>query len=161
MFINNAQPNLSHHMTMNCLQTYKDINDKGIILEQGLMKDGFINLYKENTHDKTQSNDKFWYWNKNKHTVTDGATNTHHVNVVGTTPSISNTPYQQTYQQSQQQNYHHNTPAPNFLGPNNQKNAISITVSQKPKFYKPPRVYTPIGKPLDVIFEKLAKDNLM
>ena len=29
------------------------------------------------------------------------------------------------------------------------------------KFPKPSRTYTPLGEPLDVIFEKLAKDNLI
>ena len=47
MFVDNAHPSLAHHMTMNCLQTYKDIKEKGMILEQGLIKDGIIKIYKE------------------------------------------------------------------------------------------------------------------
>ena len=47
MFINNAHPSLAHHRVMNYLLTYKDIKDKGMSLEQGLIKDGFIRLYKE------------------------------------------------------------------------------------------------------------------
>lgn len=48
MFISNAHPSLAHHMVMNCLQTYKDIKEKGMSLEKGLIKDGVIRLYKEN-----------------------------------------------------------------------------------------------------------------
>ena len=49
IFINNAHPSLAHHMVMNCLQMYKYIKEKGMGLEQGLIKDGVIRLYKENT----------------------------------------------------------------------------------------------------------------
>ena len=76
MFINNAHPIPAHHMVMNYLQTYKDIKEKGMGLKQGLIKDGVIKIYKENTQDWGPSNDKTWYWNKNKNTVTDGVTNT-------------------------------------------------------------------------------------
>lgn len=41
-----------------------------------MLRDGAIKIYKENTQDRVQSNDKPWYWNKNKNTATDGATNT-------------------------------------------------------------------------------------
>ena len=49
MFIDNAHPKLSHYMVMHCLQTYKDIKEKGMGLKQGFIKDGVIILYKENT----------------------------------------------------------------------------------------------------------------
>ena len=76
MFIKNAHPSLAHHMVMNYLQMYKDIKEKGMGLKQGLIKDGVIRLYKENTQDQSPINDKTHYWNKNKNTVTDGATDT-------------------------------------------------------------------------------------
>ena len=100
MFIDNAHPSLAHHMTMNCLQTYKDIKEKGMILEQGLIKDGIIKIYKETNQDRTHSNDKSRYWNKNKNMVTDGATDTRHINILGATQQLS-------YEQSAppQQNY--------------------------------------------------------
>ena len=102
MFIDNAHPSLAHQMIMNCLQTYKDIKEKGMILEQGLIKYDVIKIYKESNQDQTHSNDKPWYWNKNKNTVTNGATDTRHINIVG----ISfNTPYQQ--QPSHQQSANH------------------------------------------------------
>ena len=108
MFINNAHPSLAHHMVMNYLQTYKDIKEKGMGLEQGLIKDGVIRLYKENTQDRGPSNDKTLYWNKNKNTVTDGATDTRQVHIVGVPTNVPTTffqqqPYQQPspiYQQS-------------------------------------------------------------
>lgn len=49
MFIKNAYHILAHHMIMNFLQTYKDIKENGMGLEQGLIKDGVIKIYKENT----------------------------------------------------------------------------------------------------------------
>ena len=52
MFIDNVHPSLAHHMIMNCLQTYRDIKEKGMILEQGLIKDGFIKIYKESNQEK-------------------------------------------------------------------------------------------------------------
>lgn len=58
MFINNVHPILAHHMVMNCLQTYKDIKEKGMSLEQGLIKDGVIRLYKENIQDRGSNNEK-------------------------------------------------------------------------------------------------------
>ena len=70
MFIDNVHPSLAHYMIMNCLQTYKDIKEKGIILEQGLIK-----IYKENNQGKTQPNKKSRYWNKNKHIVMYSTTN--------------------------------------------------------------------------------------
>ena len=48
MFINNAHPRLAHHMVMIFLQKYEDIKENGMGLEQGLIKDGVIKLYKEN-----------------------------------------------------------------------------------------------------------------
>ncbi|MDF3686227.1 hypothetical protein [Enterobacter hormaechei] len=78
MFIDNAHPSLAHHMTMNCLQTYKDIKEKGMILEQGLIKDGVVKIYKEANQNQSHSNDKSRYWNKNKHVATDGVTDTRH-----------------------------------------------------------------------------------
>ena len=54
MFIDSAHPSLAHHMVMNFLETYKDIKEKGIILEQGLMKNGIIKIYKEKNHEKNQ-----------------------------------------------------------------------------------------------------------
>ena len=83
IFIDNAHPSLAHHMTMNCLQTYKDIKEKGMILEQGLIKDGVVKIYKEANQNQTHSNDKSRYWKKNKHVATDGVTDTRHVNIVG------------------------------------------------------------------------------
>ena len=158
-------------MTMNCLQTYKDIKEKGMILEQGLIKYGIIKIYKETNQDGTHSNDKSWYWNKNKNTVTDGATDTRHINILGASQQPLypyNAPQQhyqqnpqQHYQQHPQQNYWPNTSSPYFQGPPNQANTINIAASQIPKFTKPSRNYTPLGEPLDVIFEKLAKDNLI
>ena len=47
-----------------------------MILEQGLIKDGVIKIYKESNQDQTQSHEKPRYWNKNKNTVIYGATNT-------------------------------------------------------------------------------------
>ena len=44
MFIDNAHPSLAHQMIMNFLQTYKDIKEKGMILDQGLIKDGVIKI---------------------------------------------------------------------------------------------------------------------
>ena len=51
IFINNAHLSLSYHMIMNFLQTYKDIKEKGMILEKGLIKDGVIKIYKESNQD--------------------------------------------------------------------------------------------------------------
>jgi hypothetical protein len=93
MFISNAHPSLAHHMTMNCLKTYKDIKEKGMGLEKGLIKDGIIKIYKENTQDQPQSNDKSLYWNKNKNPVNDSAPDNRQVHIVGATSSSSNTPY--------------------------------------------------------------------
>ena len=87
-----------------------------MILEQGLIKDGVIKIYKESNQDQTHSNDKSWYWNKNNTIVTNGAIDTRYIN---------------------------------------------IAAGKKPKFPKSSRTYTPLGEPLDVIFEKLAKDNLI
>ena len=111
-----------------------------MILEQGLIKDGLIKIYKKSNQDRTQSNDKPGYWNKNKHTMKNCAIDTWHVNIVGTT---SNAPYQQqppyqqsdnhqNYQQNPQQHYQHNTSIPHFQGPINQTNPINITTRQKP-----------------------------
>ena len=55
MFIDNAHPSLAHHMIMNYLQIYKDIKEKGMFLEQGLIKDGVIKIYKERNQDQTHS----------------------------------------------------------------------------------------------------------
>ena len=63
-------------MVMIYLQTYKDIKEKGMGLEQGLIKDGVIKIYKENTKDRGPCNDKPSYWNKNKNIVIDGITDT-------------------------------------------------------------------------------------
>ena len=43
----------------------------------------------------------------------------------------------------------------------NQTNAITLTPSNKPHVQRKPHTYTPLGEPLDAIFEKLAKDNLV
>ena len=67
---------------------YKDIKQKGMGLKQGLIKDGVIRLYKENTQDQGSSNEKTWYWNKNKITVTDGATNTWQVHIFGVATNV-------------------------------------------------------------------------
>ena len=101
MFVDNAHQSLTHHMTMNFLQTYKDIKENGMLLEQGLIKDGIIKIYKETSQDQTHSNDKSWYWNKNKNTVTDGTTDTRHINILGATQQLSyqqSVPPQQQYQ---------------------------------------------------------------
>ena len=104
MFIDNAHPSLANHLNMNCLQTYKDIKEKGMILEQGLVKYGVIKIYKEKNQEWTHSNDKSWYWNKNKNIVTHGATDTWHINIVFATQKPS---YQQSAnpQQNYQQHY--------------------------------------------------------
>ena len=94
-------------MVMNYLQTYKDIKEKGMGLKQGLIKDGVIRLYKENTQDRGPSNDKTCYWNKNRNIVTNGATDTRQVHIVGAPTNMPTTfcqqqPYQQqppVYQQ--------------------------------------------------------------
>ena len=39
-------------MIMNFLPTYKDIKEKGMSLEKGLIKDDVITIYKENTQDQ-------------------------------------------------------------------------------------------------------------
>ena len=168
MFVDNAHPSLAHHMTMNCLQTYKDIKQKGMILEQGLIKDGIIKIYKKTSQDQSYSNDKSQYCNKNMNIVTDGATDTRHINILGATqqPSYQQSAppqknYQQHYQQHLQQTYQPNTSTPYFQGPPNQANSINIATRRKPKFPKPSRTFTSLGEPLDVIFEKLAKDNLI
>ena len=101
MFINNVHPSLAHHMVMNYLQTYKDIKEKGMGLEQGLIKYGVIKLYKENTQDWGLSNDKTRYWNKNKNMVTDGATDTQKVHIIGQTTNIPTTFCQQKPYQKQ------------------------------------------------------------
>ena len=100
IFFDNAHPSLAHHMIMNFLQNYKDIKVKGMILEKGLIKYGVIKIYKENNQDQTQSHEKPQYWNKNKNTVIDGATDTRHISMVGATQ-------QPSYQESAnpQQNY--------------------------------------------------------
>ena len=124
-------------MTMNYLQSYKDIKEKGMILEKRLIKDGIIKIYKETNQDRTHSNDKSQYQNKNKNTVTDSATDTRHINILGATQQLSyqqSAPPQQHYQQNpqqhyqqhRQQNYRPNTPTPFFQGPPNQTNAINI-----------------------------------
>ena len=82
-------------MVMNNLQTYKDIKEKGMGLEQGLIMDGVIRLYKENTQDWGLSNEKTRYWNKNKNTVTDGATDTRQVHIFGAATNVPTTFYQQ------------------------------------------------------------------
>lgn len=167
MFIDNAHPSLAHHMVMNYLRTYKDIKEKGMILEQRLIKDGVVKIYKDSNQDRSQSNDKSCYWNNNKHIVMDGVTNTRHVNIIGPTPNKSNTSYQQNYQQAPnyqknlQQGYQGQNPRPNFEGSNNQANTINVVARQKPKFQLARRVYIPIVEPLDVIFVKLAKENLI
>ena len=58
MFVSNAHPSPAHHIVINFLQTYKDIKENGMGLEKGLIKDGVINIYKENTQDWGQYNDK-------------------------------------------------------------------------------------------------------
>ena len=70
-----------------------------MILEQGLIKDGIIKIYKETNQDRTHSNDKSWYWNKNKNTMPDGATDTRHINILGAT---------------QQPSYQQNAPQPHY-----------------------------------------------
>ena len=63
-------------MVMNYLQTYKDIKEKGMELEQGLIKDVVIKLYKENTQNQGPRNEKTQYWNKNKNTMIVGVIDT-------------------------------------------------------------------------------------
>ena len=109
MFIENAHWSLPYHMIMNSLQTYKDNKEKGMILEQGLIKDGVIKIYKESNQDWTHSNDKSWYWNKKKNTVTDGAIGTWHINIVGAT---------------QQPSYQHST---NHQPPFQKKSTITLS----------------------------------
>ena len=48
MFIDNKHPRLSHHTVMNYLQTYKEIKEKHMGLEQGIINNGIIEIYKEN-----------------------------------------------------------------------------------------------------------------
>lgn len=100
MFIDNSHPILAHHMTMNYLQTYKDIKEKGMILEQGLIKDGVVKIYKEANQNQSHSNDKSRYWNKNKQVATDGVTDTRHVNIVGPSQNQPNPSYQPNNQQA-------------------------------------------------------------
>ena len=79
-----------------------------MILEQGLIKDGVIKIYKETNQDQTHSNEKSRYWNKNKNTVTYGATDTRHINILGATQQLSyqkSVPPQQHYQKNPQQHY--------------------------------------------------------
>ena len=45
--------------------------------------------------------------------------------------------------------------------PHNQTNAITLAVGSKPCVQRQQRTYTPLGEPLDTIFEQLAKDNLV
>ena len=97
----------------------------------------------------------------------DGVTDTRHVNIVGPSQNPSNPPYQAnnqqatTYQQQNHQSYQRPNPGPNFQGSSNQANAINVPAGPKPKFQPAPRNYTPLGEPLDVIFEKLVKENLI
>lgn len=100
IFIDNAHPSLAHHMSMNFLQTYKDIKEKGMILEQGLIKDGVVKIYKEANQNQSHSNDKSRYWNENKHVATDGVTNTRHVNTIDHSQNQSNLPYQPNNKQA-------------------------------------------------------------
>ena len=163
MFINNAHPSLTHHMVMNYLQTYKDIKEKGMSLEKGLIKDGVIRLYKESTQDHSSNNNKSQYWNKNKNTITDGATDTRQVHIVGAATNVPNTPCQQQTYQQQSPTYQQppmQTPQ-QMPAHHNQANAITLAPGNKPRVQRQPCTYTPLGEPLDAIFEKLAKDNLV
>ena len=45
-------------MIMNYLQTYKEIKENGMILKQGLIKDGVIKIYKERNQHQTHSKEK-------------------------------------------------------------------------------------------------------
>ena len=47
MFIDNVHPKLYHYMIMNLLQAYKDIKEKGMGLEWGIINDGVIKSTKK------------------------------------------------------------------------------------------------------------------
>lgn len=88
-------------MQMNFIQTYQDIKGKGMDIKRGHLDDGAIKHYKESSQDRP-NNDRSRYWNKIKNVVTDGATNTKHVQVIVISPNPPLPTYQQqapTYQQ--------------------------------------------------------------
>lgn len=77
-------------MVMNILQIYKEMG-----LEQGIIKDGVIKIYKESTQDHGPSNEKPLYWNKDKNIVTDGVIDTRHVHFFREMSNIPTTFLQQ------------------------------------------------------------------
>lgn len=47
IFINNIYLKLGYHIRLNCASTFKDIMSKGPLVEQALMDEGVIKIYKE------------------------------------------------------------------------------------------------------------------
>lgn len=118
-------------MHMKYIQTYQDIRIKDMDLERGLVEDGAIKHYKESQLDRG-NNDHSRYWKKKKNVITDGATDTKHVQIVMEGPQESTPTYQQP------QHYPHNSPAQAYQQPTHyQKNSPTLTY-QQPQYQQVP-----------------------
>lgn len=170
IFINNLHPKLAYHICLNCAATFKDMMTKGPSVEQALIDEGIIKLYKE-SFDKP-SGDRKRYWNKNKNVVGDGITNSKIVQMVmATKPPLAQTYFnQQSYVNPSPmihvnplpQAYHN----PQMLTSHVQTNHTNaITVSQAPlrwTYYNNQRCqFTPMGEPLDAIFKCMEHHNMV
>lgn len=72
VFIYNLHPKMVYHIWLNYASAFKDVMSKGPLVEQDLIDEGIIKLYKE--YSNKPSHKKQWYWNKNKNVVGDGVT---------------------------------------------------------------------------------------
>ena len=147
-------------MVMNYLQTYKEIKEKDMVFEQGIINDGIIKIHKENNEERWHSNDKPQYWKKKKNIVIGGVIDTQYVHRVGATPthqtliinrhSNKNHNYNQmhaiekilTTSTKSISTQHTNT---HLLRTNKSNQCYHYWSWIKPKVQKPPSIYTPLG----------------
>lgn len=77
MFSENLIPNIKYPRQMQCLISFKQINEKALKCEKGLVEQGII---KYGTFTNNTNNDKSKFWSRNKNVTNDGVVDARTVN---------------------------------------------------------------------------------
>lgn len=128
---------MKYLLQMQCLSTFKEIIEKGLKCEKGLLEQGILKNSKDSGTSNTTSADKPKFWSINKNVINDGVVDARVVNRVQPTvslqgPTSSSSP---TVNQSQV----NNTTATST-------NAVQSNILKPPRNNAPKRNFTPFGR---------------
>lgn len=71
IFTENLIPQVKYPLQMQCIDTFKEITEKGIKCEKGLLEQGILKHHKDNGTTINASNEKPKFWSKNKNVTND------------------------------------------------------------------------------------------